>query len=76
MEVRTDPREALPSVTRTITVLPLKENKRPVGFAPWPEVEPVLPVKPDRKRTKDLREKSRAGDAVGSSKRKRSKGSE
>lgn len=28
----------------TIVVYPLKANKRPVGFAPWPE-----PVKPKRK---------------------------
>lgn len=28
---------------RTITVLPLRENKRPVGFAPWPDEEVAPP---------------------------------
>jgi hypothetical protein len=32
-----------------ITVYPLKENKRPVGFAPWPEAKKVKRRKKGKK---------------------------
>lgn len=46
-QVATLPRAggAVPSVT----VHALKENKRPVGFAPWPEPKPVRNRKPKPK---------------------------
>ena len=42
--MQTAPRTATP----TIVVLPLAQNKRPVGFAPWP-VEPKPKPKPKSK---------------------------
>lgn len=33
-----------------MTVLALKENKRPIGFAPWPELEPELERAPKKKK--------------------------
>jgi len=47
MRVSTDP-SCIPDRTApAITVHALKENKRPIGFAPWPE-----PAKPKRARKK------------------------
>lgn len=72
-----DPRAAPAGAARTITDWPLRENARPVGFAPWPEVEEARPPTPDRKRKKGKREKSRVdGDVGGAGRRKRGGGDE
>ena len=37
MRAITDPTTVPPRAAPTITVHALRENKRPVGFAPWPK---------------------------------------
>ena len=45
MRAITDPTDVPDGAAPTITVHALKENKRPIGFAPWPE-------KPKQKKAK------------------------
>jgi len=55
MRVITHPLHYDSMTTRTITIHVLKENRRPVGFAPWPDLldeEPAVEVVPAKKRKK------------------------
>ena len=49
-KVMTDPWEYPDRNPPGIVVHALRENKRPIGFAPWPEER--LPEKPKKKRKK------------------------
>ena len=55
MNVKTQPQQYETWGPGTIMVYPLAENKRPVGFAPWPQEKPAEeqpPVKKKRKRAR------------------------
>jgi len=58
MRVITHPLHYDLGTTQTITIHVLKENRRPVGFAPWPDLpdeEPAVEVVPAKKRKKRKR---------------------
>ncbi len=50
MRVVTDPWLDPAKAGSTLTVHALKENKRPIGFAPWPEEKPKPKRKPATRR--------------------------
>ncbi len=45
MKANTDPRKQPVKAAPSVTIHPLKENQRPIGYLPWPE-----PEKPKRTR--------------------------
>jgi hypothetical protein len=47
-----DDEDGVPGPPVTIFVHPLRENKRPVGFAPWPEEEKRAKRRKKRKKRK------------------------
>lgn len=44
---------ARPTYTPAIVVHALKENRKPIGFAPWPD-EPAAPKPSKKRKKKDL----------------------